>query len=164
MNAPKIPHWIIFSSFSPKAIQSIDNRRSSRNCTDVWQLKIMQVIMKNQQENEGSLVDSSALLSLEILNSLSMRFKMVMEKRLLENKSELGRFLIEKNLNFLQSFDLASIKELMQLVVFYGFSSNFLETLDVGNINLVQFIFELKKKQKSLNSDFILSLWKLLKN
>lgn len=126
----------------------------------------MQALVKNQQEHEVSTAENAALLSMEILNSLLMRFRIVTDKRLNEHKSLLKSFLTERSLNFLQNFDTSSIQELMQLVVFYGLSLNFLETINIGNINLIQFMFELKKRQKlePLNAEFILSLWKLLKN
>lgn len=92
---------------------------------------------------------------------------MVMSKRLVEQKPLLRQFLIEKNLNFLQEHSTKSIQELMQLVIFFDLPLNFLnEPLDLSNVNLVQFMFEIKKRQfaESPSAEFISQLWNLLKN
>lgn len=141
--------------------------RNFHNVTDVWQLKIMNALVNKQQTSEGTLSDNAALLSMEILNSLLMRYKMVMSKRLVEQKPLLRQFLIEKNLNFLQEHSTKSIQELMQLVIFFDLPLNFLnEPLDLSNVNLVQFMFEIKKRQfaESPSAEFISQLWNLLKN
>lgn len=126
----------------------------------------MQALVKSQQEHEKSFGDGAALLSIEILNSLLMRFRLVMEKRFKEQKKLLSSFLNEANLIFLQDSDANSIQELMQLVVFYELSSNFLESINTGEINLIQFMFELKQRQKlePFNAEFVVNLWNLLKN
>lgn len=108
-----------------------------------------------------------ALLSTEILNSLLMRFKMVMDRRFKERKVLLRSFLVEKNLNFLQELCSVAIQELLQLVVFYDLPLNFLqESLNLDNINLIQFMYEIKKRQTSepQGEDFILNMWNLLRN
>lgn len=109
----------------------------------------------------------AALLSTEILNSLLMRFKMVMDKRYKERKLLLRNFLVEKNLNFLQELCTSTIQELLQLVVFYDLPLNFFsEPLNLDNVNLIQFMFEIKKRQTAepQGEDFILNLWNLLRN
>jgi hypothetical protein len=89
-----------------------------------------------------------------------------MDKRLMEHKHMLQSFLLEKDLNFLQENCAASIQELMQLVIFFDLPLKFLsEPLSLDNVNLVQFMFELKKRQnfESLPTSFVLSLWNLLR-
>lgn len=127
----------------------------------------MNALVKKQQAGEGISPDSSALLSMEMLNSLLIRFKVVMDERLKEQKSLLKRFLTEKNLNFLQDHCTASVQELMQLVVFFNLPMNFIDqSLNVDNVNIVQFMFEMKARQlaEPLPADFLFILWKLLKN
>lgn len=127
----------------------------------------MNALVKKQQSGEVTAVDSSVLLSMELLNSLLIRFKAIMDSRLKEQKPLLRRFLVEKNINFLQEYCTVSVQELVQLVVFYNLPLNFLnETINLDNINLVQFMFEMKKRQSAepLTADFLLNLWKLLKN
>lgn len=127
----------------------------------------MNALVKKQQAGEGTTVDSSALLSLELLNSLLIRFKMVMDERFREQKPLIRSFLVEKNLNFLQKHCATKVQELVQLVVFYNLSLNFLsESLNLDNINLVQFMFEMKQRQiaEPATAEFLLFLWKSLKN
>lgn len=109
----------------------------------------------------------AVLLSTEIINSLLMRFKIVMDRRFKERKLLLRSFLLEKNLTFLQELCPAAIQELLQLVVHYDLPLNFLsEPLNLENVNLIQFMFEIKKRQfgDPQREDFILNLWNLLKN
>lgn len=109
----------------------------------------------------------AALLSTEIINSLLMRFKIVMDRRFKERKLLLRSFLVETNLTFLQELCPAAIQELLQLVVHYDLPLNFLsEPLNLENVNLIQFMFEIKKRQIAdpQREDFILNLWNLLKN
>ncbi|CRK87591.1 CLUMA_CG001388, isoform A [Clunio marinus] len=150
-----------------KIIQSINNHQyHSSNCSsDIWQMKIMNELIKKQQANNGA-SDSSSLLSLEILNSLLMRFKMLIDKKFFERKSSIRQFLMKKDLNFLQDSCFQSVNELMQLVIFYDLPLNYInETLDLSNINLFQFMFEIKKRQHdSTSTEFFLNLWKILKD
>lgn len=124
----------------------------------------MQALVKKLQMNEGTLGDSSALLSMELLNSLLMRFKMAMDEKLKQQKTLLRSFLIEKNLKFLCEQSANEIRELIQLVVFFNIPMNFLnETISLQNVNLLQFMFEMKKRQvQPLSADVLRNLYKLL--
>lgn len=134
-----------------------------RTCSDVWQLKIISAIMKKLENS----TPEAAILSTEILNSLLMRCKMTMDKQFKERKLLLRNFLVEKNLNFLHELCPSVIQELLQLVVYYELPLNFInEPLNLENVNLIQFMFEMKKRKnlESQREDFILNLWNLLKN
>lgn len=127
----------------------------------------MNALVKKQQISEGSTVESGALLSNEVLNSLLVRFKMIMQQRMKDRKYLLRNFLVEKNLNFLQDYCAPSIQELVQLAVFFDLPLNFLpDPLNLTNVSLVQFMFEIKKRQiaNPPSTDFILNLWNLLSN
>lgn len=140
--------------------------KSSSSCTDIWQMKIMSSLVKKQQKIEGG-SDNTALLSMEILNSLLTRFKMIMDGKLKKRKPMLRNFLAEKNLNFLQERCVASIQELVQLVVFFDLPLNFFnELLNLENINIIQFMYELKNRftNVELSADFMITLWNILKN
>jgi len=136
------------------------------NSTDLWQLKIMSVLVKKQLANASATTDSISILSIEILNSLLMRLKMLMSRRMKERKHVLRTFLAERNLNFVTDFCLSSLQELIQLVIYFGLSLNFLEEpLNLENVNLMQFMYELKKRQGvSLDPEFAINLWKLVKD
>jgi hypothetical protein len=129
---------------------------NQRRCSDVWQMKIMNALAKKLET-----------LYTEILNSLLMRFKMIMDKRFKERKLLLQSFLVEKNLNFLQECCAVTIQEILQLVVFFDLPLNFLsEQLNFDNVNLIQFMFEIKKRQlaEPKGEDFFMNMWNLLRN
>lgn len=149
-----------------QAIHLVKYDKGSSSCTDIWQLKIMNSLVKKQQKNEAG-TDNTALLSMEILNSLITRFKIVMEGKLKKRKPMLSSFLAEKNLNFLQDRCVASIQELVHLVVFFDLPLNFIsEPLHLDNINIIQFMFEIKNRfdTADLSADFMITLWNILKN
>lgn len=140
--------------------------KSSSSCTDIWQLKIMSSLVKKQQKIENG-SDNTALLSMEILNSLLTRFKMIMDGKLKKRKPMLRNFLAEKNLSFLQERCVASIQELVQLIVFFDLPLNFFnEPLNLSNINIIQFMYEIKNRftNVELSADFMITLWNILKN
>lgn len=140
--------------------------KHSSSCTDIWQLKIMNSLVRKQQKSEGG-SDNTALLSMEILNSLLTRFKLIMDGKLQERKPMLRSFLAEKNLNFLQDRCVASIQELVQLVVFFDLPMNFInEPLNLDNTNIIQFMFEIKNRFNTadISADFMITLWNVLKN
>lgn len=125
----------------------------------------MNALVKKQQDSMTG--DNTALLSPEIVNSLLMRYKMLMEKSFKEQKHLLRSFLIDKNLNFIQECCTTSIQKLMQLVVYYDFPMNFLNVpLNLEKVNLLQFMFEIKKRQnvETLNTEFVMNLWNMLKS
>lgn len=124
----------------------------------------MSALVKKQQASE---TDSTTLLSIEILNSLLMKFKMLMDKNVVQRKPLLRNFLLEKSLNFLQEFCAPAIQELMQLVIFYDLPMNFhSEQLNLENVNFIQFLAEIKERQglETTSAEFILNLWRLLRN
>jgi hypothetical protein len=134
-----------------------------RSCIDVWQLKIIAAIVKKLENSSPD----AAILSTEILNSLLMRFRMAMDRQFNDRKLLLRNFLLEKNLNFLQELCPSVVHELLQLVVFFDLPLNFVkEPLNLDNVNLIQFMFGMKKRQgmEGQRDDFVLNLWKLLKN
>lgn len=125
----------------------------------------MNALVKKQQDSMTG--DNTALLSPEIVNSLLIRYKMLMEKSFKEQKHLLRSFLIDKNLNFIQECCTTSIQKLMQLVVYYDFPMNFLNVpLNLEKVNLLQFMFEIKKRQnvETLNTEFVMNLWNMLKS
>lgn len=137
-------------------------QQSFNNCSDIWQLKIMASIVKRQDVTPN---DNVSLLSMEILNSLLLRCKKTMSTRMHERKFLMRKFLFESNLNFLQDFCLTSLQELIQLVVYFDLPLGLLaEPLSLENANLLQFMFEIKNRHSNLNSEFILNLWKMLKD
>lgn len=126
----------------------------------------MNALVKKQQSHAVTSSDSSALLSQELLSSLLMRFEMEMEKRFKEQKLLLRTFLAESNLNYLQELCDSSVKELVQLVVFYDLPLNlFNNAIDFGSFNLFKFMFEIKNRQAEPSDvDFQMNLWSLLED
>jgi hypothetical protein len=144
----------------------IKNRQYSSSSIDIWQLKIMKALVKKQQASDCIVAENTSVLSMEILKSLLMKFRLLMDERLQEQKLLLKSFLEENKLSFLQEQCAASIQELVKLVVFYDMRLNFLsEPLNLENVNLLQFMFEVKKRQasQSSSSDFVANLWNVLK-
>ena len=122
------------------------------------------LVKKQQVATVGPTSDSNALLSSELLSSVLMRFDIEMEKQLQEKKLLLRTFLTEPSLHFLQEHCDSSIKELLQLVVFYDLSLNmFNNTINIGNLNLLKFMFEIKNRQAA-DIEFQMNLWNLLEN
>lgn len=149
-----------------QAFQIVKTQKNFSNCTDIWQIKIMNALVKKQQSYVGTSSDSWALLSLELLNSLLMRFEMEMEKRFKVHKLPLRNFLVQPNLMFLHDYCESLVQELIQLVVFYDLSLNFFSNdIDVSSLNLFKFMFELKNRQNAAlpDVDFQMNLWNLLK-
>ena len=127
----------------------------------------MNALVKKQQKNDNTTSDNTALLSVEILNSLLIRFKMIMDERLKGCKAMLKNFLVEKNLNFLHECCASSVQDLVQLVVFFDLPLNYInEPLNLESINLIQFTFEIKNRLNVVDasSDFMIALWNILKN
>lgn len=171
MAIDKVRNEVLFelssSNLYSQSIQQIKNHNNFSNCSEIWQLKIMSELVKKKQATDNPQSDSSTLLSLEILDSLLKRFKMLMEEHLKLNKLLLRKFLMEENLSFLQDECVSTIQELFQLITFFDLPQNFMnEPLNLENVNFLQFMFEIKKKQatESLDVDFAFNLWKLLKN
>jgi hypothetical protein len=127
----------------------------------------MNTLVKKQQFSESSPPENTSVLSMEVLKSLLMKFRMLMDEKLREHKLMLKSFLIESKTSFLQEHCPESIPELVRLAVFYDLPMNFLnEPLNLENVNLLQFMFEIKKRKVSqhLSSDFIVNLWNVLKS
>ena len=74
---------------------------------------------------------------------------------------------MEKNLNFMQELCPRAVHDLLQLVVFFELPLHFIkEPLNLDKVNLIQFMFGMKKRQNlgTQREDFVLNLWNLLKN
>lgn len=109
--------------------------------------------------------DITALISAEILSSLLQRFKMAIDEKLKSSKKLLRRVLVEKEVKFLQEYSLRDLRELVQLMIFYGVHLGFIsEPLNLANVNIIQFMFEIKNRISAQDPDFAIDLWKILKD
>lgn len=151
-----------------QSIVNAKNDGSFNNCTSIWQLKIIEALMKQLANSPNRKSKIENLVSIEIVNALLLKFTKVMDQRLSESKFQIKSFLFEKNLNFLQDFCLNSLNKLSDLLVFYNFPLNwFDETVNFENVSFMQFLFEMKQKfaaqKQPVDHQLLMSLWNLLK-
>lgn len=124
---------------------------------DVWQLKLMQTIMKSHQTN--------ILLSSEHLNALIKRVESMTEKKLIEYASYLQQFLYAPNISFLCTIkDKLKLRHIAALIQFLGIPINIINQIDVGENQLqmdyMKLITEMKKVK--VNTDMTLVITKIL--
>ena len=107
---------------------------------------------------------STSLLSNEILRSLLAKAKVIMNEKLSQQKHLIKQLLPAKDSNFLQSFCLPSISELMQLATYYDLTFNLLDdSLKIEQMSLLHLIVEFKKRDtQHKDTEFIANLWKIL--
>lgn len=128
--------------------------------TDLWQIKILNVLMKKRHFQDILPTDfGSLLLAPELLNSLLIKIKMMLERELLKHKAMLKRLSNEANLNFLQSFDLTSIHRLMQLA---NYTDLPLQLGTPSPMNLIQFLIGFRSQCYHYETDFISNIWKII--
>lgn len=153
-------------------VMSIVNAKNGgkfNNATSIWQMKIIEAVMKQlaKTPNRGSKIEN--LMSTEIVGALLLKFSKVMDQRLDSSRFLLKSFLFEKNLNFLGDFCLESLNNFSDLIVFYNLPLNsFEENVNFENVGFVQFLFEMKKKlalqQQPIDHKLLLHFWKLLRD
>lgn len=107
---------------------------------------------------------SSCLLSHEILRSLLAKVNIILNERLVQQKHLVKQFFFSKDLDFLQDFCVQATNELMLFAIYYDLPLNlFGEALNIGGMNLLQFLVEFKKRDfKQKEPQFISNLWKIL--
>lgn len=122
--------------------------------------------MQNKSLQIGTPIEqsSSSLLSNEILRSLLVKAKIIMNEKLSQKKHLIKQLLYAKDSNFLQDFCMSSIVELMQLATYYDLSFNLLDdSLNIEQMSLLQLIVEFKKRDtQHKETEFIANLWKIL--
>lgn len=135
------------------------NSKKTITSSDLWQIKILNSLIKKRHFHENVVDNSSLLLAPELLNSLLIRLKMKLNEKLSQNKDLLKKILTEGNLTFLESLELSKVEELMQLANYTDF-----QPVRFNNeMNLLKFIFEYKKHRINHQEiDFISNLWKTM--
>lgn len=120
------------------------------------------------QPTQQVMQNSVWILSIELLTSMLLKYDTVLAERKEEMKFLLRNFLAETNLDFLQEFCLDVLHQLGMLIVYYNLPLNFVnKPLNLVNVNVVQFMYEMKNREIKLEHnydvDFLLNLWHLLK-
>ncbi|KAG5683225.1 hypothetical protein PVAND_012519 [Polypedilum vanderplanki] len=141
-------------------IQSLSHQKSIKS-TDVWQLKILNILMHNRMHKECD--SKSSLVSTEILNSLLMKIKSIINNRIEQQKYLLKKFLTQKSLDFLhQEACLPTIEQVLLFTNFFDLPFALFSSLNSENINLLQFIVEYKKRHSTTDTEFLSNLWKIV--
>lgn len=141
-------------------IQLLMNEKTLKSI-DVWQIKILGIIMRNRMLQESE--TKSSLISNEIMSSLLTRVSLMMNKKVKKQRNLLKQLVVQKNLDFLREMCLPSIEELLLLTNYYDLPLNLISnSINIDKMNLLQFMIEFKQRSPQKNVEFILNLWKIL--
>lgn len=109
---------------------------------DVWQLKLMQTIVKYRPSN--------LILSAEHLNALVKRVETLIETKITDYAGYLQQFLYAPNISFLYTLgDKEKLRNIAALIQFLGIPINIINRINVGEnqvqMDYLRLIMEMKR-------------------
>lgn len=124
---------------------------------DVWQLKLIQTIVKYRPSNK--------ILSAEHLNALVKRVETLIESKIFEHAGNLQHFLQTQTIAFLAEIeDREKLKNIAALIQFLDIPINIINQINLGEnqLQMVYFRLIMEMKRLKLNTDMILIVTKIL--
>lgn len=130
---------------------------SSPTSFDIWQLKLMQTIVKYRPSN--------LILSDEHLNALVKRVETLIETKITEYAGHLQLFLYSKNISFLSEIiDKEKLRNIAALIQFLAIPINIINQINVGEnqaqMDYLRLVMEMKRVK--VNTDMTLIITKIL--
>lgn len=123
---------------------------------DVWQLKLMQTIVKYRPTN--------VILSAEHLNALVKRVETLIETKITEYAGYLQQFLYAPNIAFLGALEKEKLRNIAALIQFLDIPINIINQINVGEnqvqMDYLRLIMEMKRVK--VNTDMTLIITKIL--
>lgn len=124
---------------------------------DIWQLKLMQTIVKYRPSN--------LILSAEHLNALVKRVETLVETKITDYAGYLQQFLYAPNISFLCTLDdKEKLRNIAALIQFLGIPINIINQINVGEnqvqMDYLKLIMEMKRVK--VNTDMTLIITKIL--
>lgn len=124
---------------------------------DIWQLKLMQSIVKYKPSN--------VILSAEHLNALVKRAETLIENKIMEYSGYLQQFLYSPNISFLSVVDdKLKLRNIAAIIQFLDIPINIINKINVGEnqvqMDYLRLILEMKRQK--VNTDMTLIITKIL--
>lgn len=124
---------------------------------DIWQLKLLQSIVKYRPSN--------LILSAEHLNALVKRVETLVETKITEYAGYLQQFLYSPNISFLSTLqDKEKLRNIAALIQFLDIPINIINQINVGEnqvkMDYLRLIMEMKRVK--VNTDMTLIITKIL--
>lgn len=124
---------------------------------DVWQLKLMQTIVRYHPSNK--------ILSSEHLNALVKRVETLIETKIIAHSGYLQQLLFSPNISFLSTLDdKEKLKNIAALIQFLDIPINIINQINVGE-NQEQMVYLrliMEMKRMKVNTDMTLIITKIL--